>query len=51
VANEFTAATTDIYLNALFEVGLVLLAVTVLVNALAQLFLKAFTGPTANAQN
>src|SRR5437764_5983899 len=41
IANEFTEATTDIYLNALFEVGLVLLGVTVLVNALAQLLLKA----------
>ena len=46
VANEFTEATTDVYLNALFELGLVLLGVTVLVNALAQIFLKAFSGPT-----
>src|SRR5438874_745799 len=46
VANEFTEATTDIYLNALFEIGLVLLAVTVVVNALAQLMLKTFAGPT-----
>ena len=38
VANEFTEATTDTYLNALFEIGLVLLGVTMLVNALAQLF-------------
>jgi phosphate transport system permease protein len=45
VANEFTEATADIYLNALFELGLVLLAVTVVVNALAQLLLKAFAGP------
>ena len=29
VANEFTEATTDVYLSALFEIGLVLLAVTV----------------------
>jgi phosphate transport system permease protein len=50
VANEFTEATSDIYLNALFEVGLVLLGVTVLVNALAQFLLKAFTGPTAKTQ-
>lgn len=48
VANEFTEATTDVYLNALFELGLVLLGVTVLVNALAQIFLKAFAGPTAS---
>src|SRR5437016_7271634 len=45
VANEFTEATTDVYLNALFEIGLVLLAVTLLVNALAQLLLRTFAGP------
>jgi phosphate transport system permease protein len=50
VANEFTEATTDIYLNALFEVGLVLLGVTVLVNALAQLLLKTFGGPGVKPQ-
>jgi phosphate transport system permease protein len=50
VANEFTEATTDIYLNSLFEIGLVLLGVTVVVNALAQLLLKTFSGPgTARA--
>src|SRR5689334_14469972 len=51
IANEFTEATTDIYLNALFELGLVLLGVTVLVNGLAQLLLKAFAGPTTKPQN
>jgi phosphate transport system permease protein len=51
VANEFTEATTDTYLNALFEIGLVLLGVTVLVNGLAQLLLKAFAGPTAKMQH
>jgi phosphate transport system permease protein len=50
VANEFTEATTDIYLNALFEIGLVLLGVTVLVNALAQLLLKTFAGPASRPQ-
>jgi phosphate transport system permease protein len=45
VANEFAEATTDIYLNSLFELGLVLLGVTVLVNALAQVLLKTFAGP------
>jgi phosphate transport system permease protein len=50
VANEFTEATTDIYLSALFEIGLVLLGVTVLVNALAQLLLKTFAGPEARPQ-
>jgi phosphate transport system permease protein len=50
VANEFTEATTDMYLHALFEVGLVLLGVTVIVNALAQLLLKAFGGPGVKSQ-
>ena len=49
VANEFTEA-MGIYLNALFEIGLVLLCVTVLVNALAQILLKTFAGSSA-AQN
>jgi phosphate transport system permease protein len=51
VANEFAEATTDTYLSALFELGLVLLGVTVLVNALAQLFLKAFAGAQTKPQN
>jgi phosphate transport system permease protein len=51
VANEFAEATTDVYLNALFEIGLVLLGATVLVNALAQLLLKAFAGPAVKPQN
>jgi phosphate transport system permease protein len=46
VANEFTEATGDIYPSALFEIGLVLLGVTFLVNALAQLLLKTFAGPS-----
>jgi phosphate transport system permease protein len=50
VANEFTEATTDTYLNALFEIGLVLLGVTVLVNALAQLLLKTFAGPGGSSE-
>src|SRR5437762_12234883 len=45
IANEFTEATTDLYLQALFEIGLVLLGVTVLVNGLAQLLLETFVGP------
>ncbi len=50
VANEFNEATTDIHRHALFEIGLVLLGVTVLVNALAQLLLKTFAGPTVTPQ-
>ena len=45
IANEFAEATTDLYLSTLFEVGLVLLAVTVLVNALAQLLIRAVAAP------
>jgi phosphate transport system permease protein len=44
IANEFTEATSDMYLSALFEIGLVLLGVTVLVNAIAQLLLKTLGG-------
>ncbi len=50
VANEFTEATTDLYLHSLFEIGLVLLGVTVLVNGLAQLLLKTFGGPGVKPQ-
>jgi len=45
VANEFAEATTDLYVSALFEIGLVLLGVTVIVNALAQVLLKTLGGP------
>jgi len=44
VANEFTEASTDLYLNALFELGLVLLALTILVNVIAQLMLRTLDG-------
>ena len=44
IANEFTEATSDLYLNSLFELGLVLLGVTILVNIAAQLMLKSITG-------
>jgi phosphate transport system permease protein len=36
IANEFTEATTDIYLSALVQIALVLFVVTLLVNALAR---------------
>src|SRR6059036_2176657 len=35
LANEFTEATTDIYLQALFEIGLVLFGTTILANLVA----------------
>lgn len=37
IANEFTEATSDIYLSALIELGLVLFAITFLMNVLARL--------------
>jgi phosphate transport system permease protein len=44
IANEFTEVTTDMYRSALFELGLVLLGLTILVNVIAQLMLRALTG-------
>jgi phosphate transport system permease protein len=46
VANEFNEAVADIYQHALFELGLVLLAVTLVVNGLARLLLRTFAGPS-----
>jgi phosphate transport system permease protein len=43
IANEFTEATTDIYLNALVEIGLVLFIITILANLIAQVLLKTIT--------
>ncbi len=48
IANEFAEATTDTYLSALFELGLVLLAVTVVTNILARLLIGAFGASTSN---
>jgi phosphate transport system permease protein len=39
IANEFSEATTDMYLSALFEVGLILFVVTVVVNAVARILI------------
>jgi len=47
IANEFSEATTDIYLSALFEVGLILFVVTVVVNALARLLIWRVARGTA----
>jgi phosphate transport system permease protein len=51
IANEFSEATGDTYLSALFEIGLVLLGVTIIVNAAAQLLLKTFAGPGVKPQH
>lgn len=45
IANEFTEATTDVYLNALFELGLVLMGVTIFVNILALILIKTIESP------
>jgi phosphate transport system permease protein len=47
LANEFTEATTTIYRAALFEVGLVLFVITVIVNALARLLIWQVARGTA----
>jgi len=47
IANEFSEATTDLYLAALFEVGLVLFIITVAVNALARLLIWRVARGTA----
>jgi phosphate transport system permease protein len=47
IANEFSEATTDLYLAALFEVGLILFVITVVVNALARLLIWRVARGTA----
>ncbi len=41
IANEFTEATGSLYLSALVEIGLVLFALTMIVNAAARLLIRA----------
>jgi phosphate transport system permease protein len=51
IANQFTEAIGSLFYSSLFELGLVLLGVTVLVNIFAQLLLKTFAGPTVKPQH
>ena len=44
IANEFTEATGDLYVQALIELGLVLLVLTVVINALARILVLATAG-------
>jgi len=44
IANEFTEATGKLYLSALFEIALVLFAVTLVLNAAARLLVYVTTG-------
>jgi phosphate transport system permease protein len=39
IANEFSEATSDLYISALIEVGLVLFCITIIVNAVARLLI------------
>ena len=50
IAGQFNGAVGQTYISALFELGLVLLGVTIIVNVLAQLLLKTFAGPTVKPQ-
>lgn len=43
IANEFTEATSDLYISALIELGLLLLLISVIINALGRLFLRSMT--------
>lgn len=43
IANEFAEATSDVYYSALFEIGLALFLVTIVVNAIARLMVWAVT--------
>jgi len=45
IANEFTEATSEIYVSALVEIGLLLLVVTIAVNGLARLLVWSVGGP------
>jgi len=43
IANEFTEATGNLYVQSLIELGLVLFVVTMIINALARLLVLATT--------
>ena len=43
IANEFTEATEDVYVNALILLGLVLFGITIIINALARLLILTTT--------
>jgi len=47
IANEFSEATTNMYLSALFEVGLILFVLTVMVNAVARILIWRVARGTA----
>src|SRR5205823_10844211 len=43
LANEFTEATSDLYVHTLIEIGLVLFVITILANAIGRLILYKMT--------
>jgi len=49
IANEFTEATSPIYLSSLIEIALVLFAITIVVNGLARLLVHWATGGRRSA--
>jgi phosphate transport system permease protein len=48
IANEFTEATSDLYVSALIELGLVLFALTIVINGLARLLVASTSRHSAN---
>jgi phosphate transport system permease protein len=44
IANEFTEASDDLYLQALVEIGLVLFLVTIVINILSQVLIWSVSG-------
>jgi phosphate transport system permease protein len=50
IANEFTEATSDVYLSALIELGLLLLIVSVVVNGLARILMWSVFRGSASAR-
>ncbi len=48
IANEFTEATTDLYLGTLFEIGLVLFGITILANLVGQFLLRTLKTSTGS---
>jgi phosphate transport system permease protein len=45
LANQFTEADTALYLNALVEIGLVLFAITLIVNSLSRILIWSMARP------
>jgi phosphate transport system permease protein len=45
IANEFTEATDDLYLHALVEIGLVLFAITLIINVISRMLIWSMNRP------